>query len=375
MITVPFFDLKRLHEEIRDSLDDGFRRVADTGFFILGPEVEVFEVDFARYCGVEHCVGVGNGLDALRLILHAMGLGPRDEVIVPAQTFIATWLAVTCTGATPVPVDVEEGTANIDPERIEGAVTSRTRAIVAVHLFGQPADMDRINAVATKYGLPVVEDAAQAHGAYYRGKRAGNLAEAAAFSFYPSKNLGALADAGAVVTNNAKLAHQIHLLRNYGSAKKYVHEVVGFNSRLDEVQAAFLSAKLPHLDRWNRARDKVARRYTELIGALNSDIVVPPWRVEGTEPVWHLYVVRTKRRDEFRRYLASRGIQTGVHYPNLPHWQEAYGNLGYAVDAFPTASRFARESVSLPMGPYLTEAEIDCVVDAVTSFVCSVSET
>ena len=266
--TVPFLDLRAAHAEVRDALDAAYRRVVGSGAYVLGAEVEAFEREFAAYCGVGHCVGVGNGLDALHLVLRAYGVGPGDEVVVPSNTFVATWLAATHAGATPVPVEPDPATYNLDPARLEAAITPRTRAIVAVHLYGQPADMDPVREVARRHGLPVVEDAAQAHGARYRGRRAGALGDAAAFSFYPGKNLGGLGDGGAVTTDDAALADRVRVLRNYGSREKYHNEVVGVNSRLDPLQAAFLRAKLPHLDAWNARRAAVAARYLDGLGGV-----------------------------------------------------------------------------------------------------------
>lgn len=358
---IPFYDVARHNAEVREELAAAHRRVLDSGYFVHGPEVEAFEAEFASYCEARHCVGVGNGLDALHLILLALGIGAGDQVIVPAQTFIASWLAVSYTGATPVPVDVAMATANLDPALLEAALTPRTRAIMPVHLFGQPADMDPILAVARKYGLAVVEDAAQAHGARYRGRRVGTLGDAAAFSFYPSKNLGALGDGGAVVCNDAALARKVRMLGNYGAESKYRHELAGFNSRLDAMQAAFLRVKLPRLDGWNEARRRIAARYGE---ALRDTRITLPTVAPQIEPVWHLYVIRTTSRERLQVALRGRGVGTAIHYPTIPGEQPAYPAFADSAARFPNAQRFAEESLSLPMAPYLSNAEIDAVVAA-----------
>ncbi|MBV8666818.1 MAG: DegT/DnrJ/EryC1/StrS family aminotransferase, partial [Burkholderiaceae bacterium] len=308
-----------------------------------------------------HCVGVGNGLDALHLALRAMGIGAGDEVIVPSNTYIATWLAVNQCGATPVPVEPVDATYNMDPERVEGALTARTRAILPVHLYGQPADLDPILEIARKHGLRVLEDAAQAHGASYKGKRIGGHGDAVAWSFYPGKNLGALGDAGAVTTNDAELAERIQVLRNYGSHVKYVNEVQGYNSRLDPVQAVALRVKLGHLDAWNDRRKKIAARYaTELADCGLTLPSVPDW----ADPAWHLYVVRSERRDELQRRLTEAGIGTLIHYPIPPHLQQAYAAAGMGKGRFPIAERIAEQALSLPMGPHLDETGLATVIAA-----------
>lgn len=346
---VPFLDLEPAHLEIRRELDAAFQRVLSSSCFILGKELEAFEKEFAAYCGAKHCIGVGNGLDALTLILRTMDIGPEDEVIVPAGTFIATWLAVSQAGAVPVPVDQDERTFNIDVSLIEGAVTEKTRAIMPVHLYGKPADMDPIIQIADKYGLKVIEDAAQAHGASYRGKRAGALGDAAGFSFYPGKNLGALGDAGAVVTGDDRIAENVRLLRNYGSKVKYQHEEKGVNSRLDELQAAFLRVKLAKLDEWNERRRKLARMYRDQLSDM-PDVALPPFD-DGGESSWHLLVIRHPRRDEVRKRLEKKGIGTLIHYPVPPHLSEAYSGKSQEGD-FPVAKRLAGEVLSLPMDPH-----------------------
>lgn len=362
---VPFLDIAATHAEMRADLDAAWRRVADRGWFILGDEVAAFEREFAAYCEAGHCIGVGNGLDALHLILRGYGIGPGDEVIVPAHTFIATWLAVMYAGAAPVPVEPDERTYNIDPALLEAAITPRTRAIVAVHLYGQTADMDPIVALARRRGLKVIEDAAQAHGARYKGRRAGGLGDAAGFSFYPGKNLGALGDGGAVVTNDARLAARIRSLRNYGGEEKYHHDEPGFNSRLDELQAAFLREKLKRLDEWNRRRSDLARQYCE---RMKADGAVLPYVPEWAEPSWHLMVVRSGKRDALRRHLAEAGIATMVHYPIPPHRQNACRGLGGAPASLPLTEAISNEVLSLPMGPALTPEQLGRVVAAVAAF-------
>ena len=360
-MTVPFLDLSAPWRELQDELDAAWRRVMESGWYILGKEVAAFEEEFAAYCGVRHCIGVGNGLDALHLILRGYGIGPGDEVIVPANTYIATWLAVTYAGATPVPVEPDEATFNLDPARIEAALTPRTRAIMPVHLYGQPADLDPITAVARRHGLKVIEDAAQAHGARYRGRRCGSLGDAAGFSFYPGKNLGAIGDGGAVTTDDDDLAGRLRMLRNYGSSRKYVNEVAGFNSRLDELQAALLRVKLSRLDDWNGRRRAVAAAYLDALAGTGLLLPTAPcW----AEPVWHLFVVRCPNRDAVTAQLDGHGIGWLVHYPIPPHRQDAYRDLGYGEGSFPLAEQLSREVLSLPMGPHLTSGECARVIAA-----------
>ncbi|HEY0454034.1 DegT/DnrJ/EryC1/StrS family aminotransferase [Actinophytocola sp.] len=363
-MTVPFLDLTAPYTELKAELDAATQRVLASGRYLLGPENEAFEAEFAAYCGARECVSVGSGLDAIVLVLRALGIGAGDEVIVPSHTFIATWLAVAATGATPVPVEPDPLTYNVDPAALEAAVTPRTRAIVPVHLYGQPADLDAIGAVAARHGLAVVEDAAQAHGATYKGERIG-ARHVAAFSFYPGKNLGALGDGGAVVTGDADLAAKVRLLRNYGSTVKYHHEVKGTNSRLDELQAALLRAKLAHLDEWNARRSAVAGRYAKELAGLD-DLVLPATSA-WAEHVWHLYVVRTPDRAGLQDRLTAAGVHTLVHYPIAPHRSAAFGELGLATGTLPLAERFATEVLSLPMGPHLTTEQVDDVVTAVHS--------
>lgn len=362
---IPFLDLKSINTRYQESLQSAFRRVLDSGWFILGKELEAFEREFADYCGSKHCIGVGNGLEALHLILRAFDIGPGDEVLVPANTYIATWLAVSYSGAQPVPVEPLPDTCNLDPERIESAITSRTKAILVVHLYGQPADMDPVCAVAQKHGLKVIEDAAQAHGARYRERRTGSLGDAAGFSFYPGKNLGALGDGGAVTTDDECLADRLRVLRNYGSKIKYQNEEKGFNSRLDELQAAFLREKLKALDGDNVCRSRLAIRYNELLAGSGLVLpAVPHW----AKPAWHLYTVRTPLRDALQHHLTSRGIGTMIHYPIPPHLQLAYAELGYAAGSLPIAEAIHKEVLSLPIGPHLTSEHIDEICAAILDF-------
>lgn len=359
---VPFVDLAHQHRELREELESAFHRVVESGQYILGQEGEAFEAAFAAYCGVRNCVGVGNGLDALHLILRGYCIGAGDEVIVPSNTYIATWLAVSYAGAKPVPVDPIEATYNLDPQRIEDAITRNTKAILVVHLYGQSADMDPINEIGKKYGLKVIEDAAQAHGARYKGLRVGGLGDAAGFSFYPGKNLGAIGDGGAITTNDSKLAERVRALRNYGSHVKYYNDVKGFNSRLDELQAAFLLIKLNKLDQWNNRRKEIARHYLD--GLAGSNCIKLPYTPDYADPVWHLFVIRANSRDALKERLHEHDIGTLIHYPIPPHLQTAYRELGYRESAFPIAERIHREVLSLPMGPHLDGRQVQLVIDA-----------
>ncbi|HWG41733.1 MAG TPA: DegT/DnrJ/EryC1/StrS family aminotransferase [Gemmataceae bacterium] len=365
-MTVPFLDVKAAYLELQDDLRVAFERVMDAGQFILGPEVEAFEREFAAFCGVKHCVAVGNGLDALALALRANGVQPGQEVIVPAYTFIATWLAVSAVGAIPVAVDVEEDTWNLDPRKIEAAISSRTAAVMPVHLFGQPADMDAVNALAQSRGLKVIEDAAQAHGARYKGRRAGALGDAAGFSFYPGKNLGAFGDGGAVTTDDDTVAEQVRLLRNYGSRVKYQHECLGGNSRLDELQAAFLRVRLQHLEEWNARRTRWATAYRTALTSV-PQLIRPPISPE-IEPAWHLFTVRHERRNELQHYLAGVGITTLIHYPTPPHRSPAYRCGRWRGIRPVVAERLAEETLSLPLGPHMTANEWTQVCDALHHF-------
>jgi dTDP-4-amino-4,6-dideoxygalactose transaminase len=358
--TIPFLDLKSPYKELKAEIDEAYQRVMESGWYIFGEEVEAFEQEFAAYCGVKHCIGVGNGLEALHLILRAYNFGPGDEVIVPANTFIATWLAVSYAGATPIPVEPDLNTYNLDPFRIEAAITGSTRAIMPVHLYGQPANMDPILRIARRYNLKVIEDAAQAHGAYYKGRPAGSFGDAAGWSFYPGKNLGALGDAGAITTNDDELADKVRVLRNYGSHVKYYNEVKGYNSRLDPMQAAFLRVKLRHLDEWNQRRRSIAVRYLDELAKV-SDLILPVI-LEDTEPSWHLFVVRYPQRDELQKYLTQAGIGTLIHYPVPPHLAGAYAELGIKSDTYPIAEQLANTVLSLPIGPHLGEEEAEFVI-------------
>lgn len=363
MTQIPFLDLDRLHTPIRHQLDEAYRRVMNSGCFILGSELEAFETEFAEYCQVKHCIGVGNGLEALRLLLCAYDIGPGDEVIVPSNTFIASWLAVSQCGATPIPVDPDLETYNLDPSVISSLITSRTRAIMPVHLYGQPADIDPIIELAKKNNLVVIEDAAQAQGARYKGRRVGSLGHASGTSFYPGKNLGAIGDGGAVMTNDNVIADKVRRLRNYGSVNKYKHEVAGYNSRLDELQAAFLREKLKVLDEWNAKRRAVADLYVELLDM--SEISIPKVP-EFAEPVWHLFVIRSRRRNALKEYLENKGISALIHYPVPPHRQDCYASFSNHI--LPNADILAAEVLSLPMSPYLSQQEVLTVAEAVNMF-------
>jgi dTDP-4-amino-4,6-dideoxygalactose transaminase len=355
---IPFLDFAAMHAELRPELDAAYQRVIDSNYLILGTEVEQFEREFAAYCEAEYAIGVGNGLDALFLVLKAMEIGPGDEVIVPSNTYIATWLAVSYAGATPVPVEPDERTYNLDPAKIEAAITPRTRAIMPVHLYGQPADMDPIMAIARRHGLKVIEDAAQAHGARYHGRRVGTLGDAAGFSFYPGKNLGALGDGGAIVTNDAGLAQRLRMLRNYGSKLKYHNELKGYNSRLDELQAAFLRAKLKGLDAGNARRREVAGRYLDKLADSGLGLpFVPDW----AEPVWHLFVVRSAARQSLQAALGERGIGTVIHYPIPPHLQPAYAELALSEGSLPISEAIHREVLSLPIWPQMRADQVERV--------------
>ena len=359
---VPFLDLRAAYVELKSEIDDAVSLVLGSGRYVLGPEVEAFEVEFAVYCGAQHAVGVANGLDALHLALRAMEVGPGDEVIVPSNTYIATWLAVSQCGAMPIPVEPDPRTFNIDPACIEAPITPRTKVILPVHLYGQPADMDSILAIARKHGLRVLEDAAQAHGARYKGQRLGAHGDAVAWSFYPGKNLGAIGDSGAITTNDPELADRIRVLRNYGSRVKYVNEVRGYNSRLDPIQAAVLRVKLQYLDDWNSRRASLANQYQR---GLAASALVLPLVPEWSEPAWHLYVVQHPRRDSLQEALTAAGVGTLIHYPIPPHKQQAYAGMGFAADAFPLASQMADEVLSLPMGPHLDAAQVEKVIAAI----------
>jgi dTDP-4-amino-4,6-dideoxygalactose transaminase len=359
---VPFLDLKAVNAAHRQALVTAFERVLDSGWYVLGDEVQAFEREYAAWCGAAHAVGVANGLEALTLVLRAWEIGPGDEVIVPSNTYIATWLAVMHVGATPVPVEPEVESFNLDPERLAAAVTPRTRAILPVHLYGRPAELDEVLAIARRYGLRVLEDGAQAHGAIYRGRRLGAHGDAVAWSFYPGKNLGALGDAGAVTTSDAVLAERLRTLRNYGSKFKYHNEEAGFNSRLDELQAALLRAKLPQLEAENEHRCTIARQYLD--GLTGTGLGLPGDTPHGRS-VWHLFVVRHPRRDELASRLGEQGIRTMIHYPVAPHLQPACRGLGLRPGALPVSERLHAEVLSLPIGPTQGEADTERVIEAV----------
>jgi len=358
---IPFLELGASYRELKPEIDAAVSRVLESGWYILGPEVEAFEAEWAAYCDAKHAVGLANGLDALTLALRALDIGPGDEVIVPSNTYIATWLAVSGVGATPVPVEPDQATHNIDPARIEAAITSRTRALLPVHLYGQPADMDLILDIAKRHGLRVIEDAAQAHGARYKGQRIGAHGDIVCWSFYPGKNLGALGDAGAITTDDTALAERVALVRNYGSRQKYVNEEAGLNSRLDPIQAAVLRVKLEVLDEWTERRRAVATAYT--VGMAQSDVIlphVPDW----AEPAWHLYVVRTYDREALQDRMTEAGIGTLIHYPIPPHMQKAYTDMEIMPEALPMARDLASEVLSLPMGPQLSLDQVQNIVNA-----------
>jgi dTDP-4-amino-4,6-dideoxygalactose transaminase len=362
---VPFVDLRAQHEDILEELNSAQAAVLSTSDFILGAELEAFEEEFSRYCGVAHAVGVDSGTSAIELALRAFGIGPGDEVITAANTFIATALAISHVGATPVLVDVDRETLTIDPEAVAAAVTPRTRAVIPVHLYGHPAAMDDIVAIAEQHGFVVIEDACQAHGARYKGRRAGSLGDAAAFSFYPSKNLGCWGDGGAVTTQDDAAADLVRRLRNYGQRDKHRHEIKGFNRRLDTLQAAVLRVKLRHLDRWNQRRREHAARYAELLGRAEVQL---PATAGSIDHVWHVYAVQHRDRDRLARDLRASGIATGVHYPTPIHLQDAYRELGRGPGSLPHAERAASRTLSLPMFAELSAPEIEQVAAAVRRF-------
>jgi len=363
-MTIPFLDLQAAYHELKTDIDAALQRVLESGWYILGGEVDAFEQEYAAYCETRHCVSLANGLDALHLALRAMDVGSGDEVIVPSNTYIATWLAISQCGATPVPVEPLDATYNLDPAKIEAALTARTKVILPVHLYGQPADLAPILALARRHGLRVLEDGAQAHGARYQGRRVGGHGDAVTWSFYPGKNLGALGDAGAVTTNDPEIADRLRVLRNYGSRVKYVNEVQGYNSRLDPLQAAALRVKLGHLDAWNARRAEVAARYAE--GLADSGLVLPAVPAAAT-PAWHLYVVRSKNRAALQAALTAAGIGSLIHYPIPPHLQQAYAGAGFSAGQFPLAESMAAEVLSLPMGPHLQREQQLRVIEAIAN--------
>lgn len=365
-MTVPFLDLGASYRELKREIDLAVARVLESGCYILGPEVEAFEADWAHYCGAAHAVGLANGLDALILALRALDIGPGHEVLVPSNTYIATWLAVSSVGATPVPVEPDPVTHNINPALIEAAITPRTRAIIPVHLYGQPADLVPILTLARNQGIFVIEDAAQAHGASYFGRRIGAHGDIVCWSFYPGKNLGAFGDGGAVTTNNPILADKIRVLRNYGSRVKYQNEVAGVNSRLDPIQAAVLRVKLEHLDAWTERRRALAAQYSLALRDIGLTLpYVPDW----AEPAWHLYVIRTHNRDALQARLVEAGVSTLIHYPIPPHMQIAYQGARLDTERLPIAKELAATVLSLPMGPHLSELDLNETVSAIRASV------
>ena len=365
MDKIPFVSFRPMERELGPELRAAFERVLERSWYISGPEDRAFEAAFAAYCGTGYCIGTGNGLDALMLFLRAMGIGAGDEVIVPSDTYIATALAVTYTGARPVFAEPDPRTCNLDAAGLEKLITPRTRAIMPVHLYGQACDMDPIMEIAGRYGIPVVEDCAQAHGALYKGRKVGTFGLAAGFSFYPGKNLGALGDGGAVVTDDPALAEKVRALGNYGSDYKYHHIYKGYNSRLDELQAALMSVKLPHLDRMNAARREIACKYLE---GIRNPAVTLPYVIPEAVPVWHIFAVRCERRDELAVWLEQQGIGTGKHYPIPMHLQECYRDLGFGPGSYPVAEEISRTELSLPMYYGMTEEEIRQVIQAVNAF-------
>jgi dTDP-4-amino-4,6-dideoxygalactose transaminase len=362
---VPFLQLEDAVAEIRPEVDAAIKRVLDSGWYLLGPELEAMESEWSAWCGSKHAVGVSNGLDAMHLVLRAWGIGEGDEVIVPSNTYIATWLAVSHSGARPVPVEPDWNTCCIDPGLIEGAITPRSKAILAVHLYGHPCDMSRITAIAKKHGLLVLEDAAQAHGAEWDSKKIACHGDAVAWSFYPSKNLGALGDAGAVTTNDAELTKKLKMLRNYGSAVRYVNEEVGFNNRLEELHAAILRIKIRYLEEWNCRRHKLAMRYNSALNKLEN--ITLPTTQPSAKHAWHLYTLRTPNRNALRMHLEKAGIGTLIHYPIPPHKQNAYKHLGLANTRFPIAEKIHEQTLSLPLGPQLSKKAQDYIISSVLS--------
>ncbi len=361
---VSFLDLHEVNERFRPEMDAAVKRVLDSGWYLLGKEDEVFEAAFAEYCGVKHCIGCANGLDALILIIRAMGIGPGDEVIVPASTYIASILAISANGATPILVEPDAQTLLIDTAKIEAAVTPKTKAIMVVHLYGRAVEMKPVWEVAQRHGLKVIEDSAQAHGARYQGKCTGNLGDASGFSFYPGKNLGCLGDGGCVTTNDDALATAIRALRNYGSEKKYHNLYKGWNSRLDEIQAALLSVKLPHLDADNAYRRAIAQRYRAEIK--HPKIVLPTEPADVLGHVWHVFPILCETRDTLQAYLAEHGIQTLIHYPIPPHQQPAYAE--WAGQSYPISEKIHAQELSLPIGPTLSDEAVDYVIATINAW-------
>ncbi|MBN1817508.1 MAG: DegT/DnrJ/EryC1/StrS family aminotransferase [Sedimentisphaerales bacterium] len=362
-MTIPALDMKSPYLELQEELDAVYSWFMRSGWYVLGEESRAFEEEYATYCRTRYCVGVSSGLDALHLALRACDIGQGDEVIVPSNTYIATWLAVTYAGATPVPVEPDIRTFNIDPDRIEAAITPRTKAIMPVHLYGQPADMDPIMQIAANHSLRVIVDNAQSQGARYKGRRTGGLGHVTAHSFYPGKNLGAFGEAGAVTTDDTEVAEKVAVLRNYGSQVKYHNQYKGFNARIDELQAGFLRVKLKVLDAWNERRKERANEYLD--GLRGVPEVMVPFVPEWAEPVWHQFVIRHPQRDSLQEKLKKAGIGTLIHYPIPPHLSQAYSDLGFKEGDFPVAEEMARTVLSLPMGPHLTPRQVDFIVEQI----------
>lgn len=361
-MNIPFLDLRATYKELEADIDGAVKRVLNSGFYILGPEVEAFESEFAHFCDANYCVGVGNGLDAIYISLMTLGVGPGDEVLVPSNTYIATWLAVSQCGATPVPVEPSNDSYNMDPSLISKAITKNTKAIIAVHLYGQPAPLDEILGIAKDHNLKVIEDAAQAHGAVYKGRKIGSHSDMVTWSFYPGKNLGAFGDGGAITTNNQELAKIAEVIRNYGSEYKYVNDIKGLNSRLDPLQAAILRVKLPKINEWNARRREVAKLYDEAF--MDAGLSIPREAV-GCESSWHLYVLRHSRRNGIVKDLNALGINVLIHYPIPPHLQKAYSSLGYIRGDLPIAEKLSDELFSLPIGPHLSCLDVENIIKSV----------
>ncbi|MFH1613015.1 MAG: DegT/DnrJ/EryC1/StrS family aminotransferase [bacterium] len=361
---IPFVDLKKQYQSIKNEIDEAIQKVCQNTDFILGKDVELFEQEFALYCETKFAIGVDSGTSALELALKALDIGHGDEVITSANTFFATVSAIVATGAKPILIDINPKTYNMDPILLDKSITKKTKAIIPVHLYGQPADMDEINLIARKYKLKVVEDACQSHGAKYKGKRCGSLSDIGCFSFYPGKNLGAYGDGGALTTNNSNIAQKIKMLRNYGQKKKYHHSIIGFNRRLDTIQAAILRIKLKHLDEWNKLRNQNAKYYNNLL----KNLLIVPEQEKNRDHVFHLYVIRTKKRDMLQEYLTQNEIYTTIHYPIPIHFQKAFSYLNYQKGSFPITEKYAKEILSLPMFPELTQKEIEIVVEKIRNF-------
>jgi len=363
---IPFYTTAPIHNELSEDLTKAFKTVLDKNMLIMGEECKQFEDEFAKYCGTKHAIGCGNGLDAIFLILRAFGIGADDEVIIPSHTFIATALAVTYVGATPVFVEVDKSSYNMDPKKLEEKITPKTKAIIAVHLYGRPADMEKLSSIANKYNLKLIEDSAQAHGAIYKNRTVGSLGHASAFSFYPTKNLGALGDGGIITTNDPELAQLLAMIRNYGSKTKYIHELQGTNSRLDELQAAFLRVKLKHLNNWNTTRQAIADRYLNEIK--NPNITLPLPNCQDYKCVWHIFAITTPKREKLISHLESSGIGTAIHYPIPMHLQGAYSNLNIPKGSLPIAEEIAETQLSLPLYCGMTDQEITYIIDTVNRF-------